>query len=65
MLSVAEGKIAVVDTVPIFEKFFREGTKKSDFGKYFKNIIRLILARFKPLETHCLRGSPGANPYLH
>jgi hypothetical protein len=63
VLSVAERKIAVVDTELVFCKFLVSGVKKGNFGKYFKNIFGVFLAGFRPSQTHCLRGCRGANPY--
>ena len=63
VISVAERKIAVVDTEQVFVNFWFRRVKKGNFGKYFKNIFWVFSTGFRPSQTHCLRGWRGANPY--
>lgn len=56
MLSVAERKIAVVDTKQIFCEFGVSEAKKGNFWKYFKNIFGGLFGRFSTLSNPLFTG---------
>ena len=56
VLSVAERKIAVVDTELVFCKFLVSGVKKGNFGKYLKNIFWGPFGRFSTLSNPLFTG---------